>query len=67
MVQRLEVVDSELAPPVWAALRNEALQVAKSELAAQDEFPHVVVNDRLEDAVEALAAIVASGAGGLSR
>jgi guanylate kinase len=39
------------------------MNVAKSELAAQDEFPHVVVNDRLEEAVEELAAIVASGMG----
>jgi guanylate kinase len=37
---------------------DRRLQVAKSELAAQDEFPHVVVNDRLEDALETLAAIV---------
>ena len=37
------------------------LQAAEAELAAQDEFPHVVVNDRLEEAVEALAEIVASG------
>jgi guanylate kinase len=34
------------------------LQVAEQELAAQREFAHVVVNDRLEDALEQLAAIV---------
>jgi guanylate kinase len=34
------------------------LRTAKDELAAQDEFAHVVVNDRLEDAVAALEAIV---------
>ena len=34
------------------------LRTAKQELAAQDEFGHVVVNDRLEDAVAALATIV---------
>ena len=36
------------------------LQVAEEELAAQDEFGHVVVNDRLEDAVERLVEIVRS-------
>jgi guanylate kinase len=35
------------------------LRVAESELAAQREFGHVVVNDRLEDAVDELAGIVA--------
>lgn len=34
------------------------LAVAREELAAQDEFRYVVVNDRLEDAVERLEAIV---------
>jgi serine O-acetyltransferase len=29
--QHLEVVDPQVAPPVWAALRSEAQQVAKSE------------------------------------
>jgi guanylate kinase len=36
------------------------LQVATDELAAQDEFGHVVVNDRLEDAVERLVGVVRS-------
>ncbi|HWA62403.1 MAG TPA: serine O-acetyltransferase [Caulobacteraceae bacterium] len=31
MVQHLEVVDAAAAPPVWAALRNEAQHVAKTE------------------------------------
>ncbi len=34
------------------------LAVAEQELAAADEFPHQVVNDRLEDAVSELVAIV---------
>jgi guanylate kinase len=34
------------------------LETADAELAAQPEFEHVVVNDRLEDAVDALVAIV---------
>jgi len=36
------------------------LRTAKSELAAQGEFAHVVCNDRLEDAVAALERIVTS-------
>ncbi|HEU4656574.1 MAG TPA: guanylate kinase [Capillimicrobium sp.] len=39
------------------------LDVAREELAAQDEFGHVVVNDRLEDAVERLEAIVRKSLG----
>jgi guanylate kinase len=34
------------------------LRTAESELAAKDEFGHVVCNDRLEDAVDAVEAIV---------
>jgi len=34
------------------------LAVALDELAAREEFPYVVVNDRLEEAVERLVAIV---------
>ncbi len=34
------------------------LQVAKSEIAASGDFPHVVRNDRLEDAAEELERIV---------
>jgi guanylate kinase len=61
-----------IAPPSLEALRarlvgrgtDDAAQVearlrtAEREVAAQDEFTHVVVNDRLEDAVDELAAIV---------
>jgi guanylate kinase len=35
------------------------LRVAAKELKAQPEFAHVVINDRLQDALEALTAIVA--------
>jgi len=35
------------------------LEVAERELAAQPEFQHVVVNDRLDDALDRLAAIAA--------
>ena len=73
-----EAVRIFIAPPSQEALRTRLigrgtdapkevdarLRAAQAELAAQAEFPHVVVNDRLEDAVEALAAIVAGGAGG---
>src|SRR4051812_12654894 len=31
MAQHLEVVNASEAPPVWASLRNEALQIAKTE------------------------------------
>jgi len=34
------------------------LETADAELAAKPEFPHVVINDRLEDAVDALVDIV---------
>ena len=70
-----EAVRVFIAPPSLEALRARLigrgtddpeevvarLRAADAELAAQDEFPHVVVNDRLEEAVEALADIVASG------
>ena len=72
-----EAVRIFIAPPSQEALRTRLigrgtdappevdarLRAAQDELAAQTEFPHVVVNDRLEDAVDALAAIVAGGAG----
>jgi guanylate kinase len=61
-----------IAPPSLEALRTRLiargtdggeeverrLAVAKQELAARDEFAHVVVNDRLEDALDELAAIL---------
>jgi guanylate kinase len=61
-----------IAPPSLDALRarlvgrgtdsagevDERLRTAERELAAQPEFAHVVVNDRLEHATDELAAIV---------
>jgi len=61
-----------IAPPSPEVLRNRLigrgtdapeeierrLRVADEELAAQAEFPHVVHNDRLEDAIEELEAII---------
>ncbi len=40
---------------------DRRLQVAEDELAAQPEFPVVVVNDRLEDAIDELTQVVSSG------
>jgi guanylate kinase len=67
-----EAVQVFIAPPSEQALRERLigrgtdapeevearLATAREELRAQGEFPHVVVNDRLEDAVEALEALV---------
>jgi guanylate kinase len=67
-----EAVQVFIAPPSLEALRTRLvgrgtddqqeverrLRVAEEELAAQSEFGHVVVNDRLEDALDQLAAIV---------
>ncbi len=67
-----EAVQIFIAPPSEDALRArlvgrgtddaaevaERLRVAREELAAQDEFAHVVVNDRLEDAVAELERVV---------
>jgi guanylate kinase len=69
-----EAVQVFIAPPSLDALRTRLvgrgtddeeqvaarLRVAEEELAAKDEFGHVVINDRLEDAVEELVAIVRS-------
>jgi guanylate kinase len=69
-----EAVQVFIAPPSHEALRTrligrgtdsteqveERLRTAERELAAQPEFAHVVVNDRLEDATEDLARIVES-------
>ncbi len=69
-----EAVQVFIAPPSLDALRarligrgtddedevDARLRVATQELAAQGEFGHVVVNDRLEDAVDQLVAIVAA-------
>jgi guanylate kinase len=67
-----EAVQVFIAPPSLGALRarlvgrgtdspkdvEARLRTAREELEARDEFRHVVVNDRLEDAVDELAAIV---------
>jgi guanylate kinase len=67
-----EAVQVFIAPPSHAALRARLvgrgtddaeqvaarLRVAEQELASRDEFEHEVVNDRLEDAVSQLTAIV---------
>jgi guanylate kinase len=67
-----EAVQVFIAPPSLEALRarlvgrgtddsaqvEERLRTAARELEAQPEFRHVVVNDRLEDAVEELVRIV---------
>lgn len=42
MSQRLEVIDPSAPPPVWAALRNEAARVAKTE-AALASLLHTVI------------------------
>jgi guanylate kinase len=69
-----EAVQVFIAPPTRDALRarlvgrgtddaaqiDARLRTADAELGAQDEFAHVVVNDRLEDAVEELTRIVRS-------
>jgi guanylate kinase len=67
-----EAVQVFIAPPSLEALRSRLigrgtddpaeverrLGVAEGELRAREEFEHVVVNDRLEDATEELASIV---------
>ena len=69
-----EAVRIFVAPPSEAALRarligrgtddpeavDKRLAVAREEMAAREEFPYEVVNDRLEDAVTALEALVRS-------
>jgi guanylate kinase len=63
-----------IAPPSEDALRTRLvgrgsdspeqierrLEVAGEELAAREEFEHVIVNDRLDDAVEELARLAAT-------
>lgn len=72
-----EAVQVFIAPPSLDALRTRLvgrgtddaeevqrrLAVAEEELRAQPEFAHVVVNDRLEEAMERLAEIVAAELG----
>jgi guanylate kinase len=69
-----EAVQVFIAPPSEEALRTrlvgrgaddpdqieKRLAVAREELAARDEFKHVIVNDRLEDAVQELVRLVAT-------
>ena len=73
-----EAIQIFLAPPSLEALRlrlvgrgtddervmEERMRVAEQELRARDEFGHVIVNDRLEDAVEELDRIVSAAIGG---
>ena len=61
-----------LAPPSWEVLVerltgrgtepqdviDRRLETAHAELAAQDEFDHVVVNENLDDAVAAISDIL---------
>jgi guanylate kinase len=68
-----EALQVFIAPPSLQSLRERLLargtddpeeverrlRVAEGELRAQPEFAHVVVNDRLEDALQRLTAIVA--------
>ncbi len=63
-----------IAPPSEEALRTRLvgrgaddpeqierrLAVANDEIAARDEFEHVIVNDRLDDAVQELVSLVAT-------
>ena len=68
-----EAIQVFIAPPSVEALRERLvgrgsdsdaqiesrLEVARAELSAQDEFAHVIVNDRLERAADELAGLVA--------
>ncbi len=67
-----EAIQVFIAPPSVDALRarlvgrgkddpgqvEARLRIAERELKAQDEFAHIVVNDRLEDAVDELVEVV---------
>ena len=69
-----EAVQVFIKPPSLDALRTRLigrgaededqiarrLEVAEKELAAEGEWKHVIVNDRLEDAVDRLAELVAT-------
>src|ERR1700741_4938477 len=44
--QRLEIVDPAIAPPVWAALRNEAEAAAKTEAALASLLAAVILNHK---------------------
>jgi guanylate kinase len=70
-----DAVQVFIAPPSEEALRTRLvgrgtdspeqvdarLATARQELLAQGEFPHVVVNDRLDDAVEAVEELMREG------
>ncbi|HWI21667.1 MAG TPA: guanylate kinase [Baekduia sp.] len=74
-----EAVQIFIAPPSAQALRDRLvgrgtdatpeverrLRVAEQELEAQDEFAHVVVNDRLDDAAAELIRVVTEALGTL--
>jgi guanylate kinase len=73
-----QAVQVFIAPPSEDALRNRLvgrgtdspeqvdarLATARQELLAQGEFPHVVVNDRLDDAVQAIEELVRASISG---
>ncbi len=75
--QMPEAVQVFISPPSWETLRTRLqgrgtdtdeqvrrrLETAGAELGAQPEFEHVIVNDRLEEAVDALVQIVESELG----
>lgn len=46
MSQRLEVIDPAVAPPVWAALRNEATAAARDESALASLLATVILNHK---------------------
>lgn len=46
MSQRLEVIDSAVAPPVWASLRNEATAAARDESALASLLATVILNHK---------------------
>ena len=76
-----EAIQVFIAPPSVEALRarlvgrgtdapeqvEKRLETAERELAAQDEFARVVVNDRLEDAVAELVSVVQASTSGEPR
>ena len=52
MSQRLEVIDLGVAPPVWAALRSEAMAAARDESALASLLATVIINHKsLADAL----------------
>lgn len=52
MTQKLEVIDPRAAPPVWAALRNEAERTARTEPALASLVNAIILShDNLRDAL----------------